>query len=126
MVWTTISNRGERLSERAVLGCKCPNKSLAEAAGHGFVILGAGSFNPIEPTDGHKQPGKEVAIGGNGRSDGAGGAGGEGGQGGTNMGVTTSKSNNSVNQTTNGGGANGGHGGNANGGDARTLIFTLH
>jgi hypothetical protein len=44
----------------------------------------------------------------------------------TNEGDNTSKNNSTVNQKTNGGGASGGHGGNANGGDARTLIFTLH
>jgi len=70
-------------------------------------------LSPIEPTAGHKQPGKEVAIGGNGGSGGSGGAGGEGGQGGTNVGDNTSKNNSTVNQKTNGGGASGGHGGNA-------------
>jgi hypothetical protein len=116
----------------------CLNTAV-NSAGQGFITLGAGSLNPIDghkqpgkeiaiqPIDGHKQPGKEIAIGGNGGSGGAGGAGGEGGQGGKNAGDNTSKSNSSVNQKATGGGANGGYGGNANGGDARTvmLIFTL-
>ena len=61
--------------------------------GRDSVTLGVGSFNPIESTDGHKQPSKEIAIkladghkqpskeiaiGGNGGS-GGGGTGGSGG-----------------------------------------------
>jgi hypothetical protein len=103
----------------------CLNTAI-NTAGHGFVTIGKGSLSPTEPTTGHKQPSIDVDRGGNGGSGGAGGAGGEGGQGGTNVGDNTSKNNSTVNQNVNGGGASGGHGGNANGGDARTLIFTLH
>jgi hypothetical protein len=49
------------------------------------------NFNPPDNDD-HKQPGKEVAICGNGGSGGADGSGAEGGQGGKNVGDITSTS----------------------------------
>jgi hypothetical protein len=94
--------------------------------GPGFVsVPSIPNFNPPDnqppaPDNDHKQPGKEVAIGGNGGSGGAGGSGGEGGQGGKNAGYISSTSEANVNQKANGGNSNGGHAGNANGGNATT------
>jgi len=105
----------------------CINTAVNHA-GPGFVTMPSIPSIPSIPSmpshppdnDGHKQPGKEVAIGGNGGSGGTGGSGGEGGQGGKNVGDITKTSNTNVNQKANGGNSNGGHAGNANGGNATT------
>jgi cytochrome c5 len=66
--------------------------TVVNHVGPGFVSMPIiPNFNP-QDNDDHKQPGKEVAICGNGGSGGAGRSGGEGGQGAKNVGDITSTS----------------------------------